>query len=178
MMRAAMTGLLLLFPLGLAVGCGGGNDDADVPAGYVSVELDGMRFVLPKGLPIDEEPDDGALFIARKAGTLAAEPRVVGQVRQSGATLLQAVAQVRNVNVSGVRDFKPRSDVEFDVPGSDEARRVTITFLSGDDNDIPTTRTTVVAKKGDQFYLFSVAVPDARRGEMDADTIAESLELT
>jgi hypothetical protein len=173
----ASMGLLLLVAFGLVIGCGGRDDGAPVPVGYERVELDGMRFVLPSGLPVDEHPHDGSLFIAREAGTLAEQPRVVASVEMSDGTFLNAVADVRDVNVSGVRDFRPRSDVAFDVPGSDEARRLVVTFRSGENGDIPTTRTTIVARKGKHFYLFSVVIPDAKRGELDAEVIVHSLEL-
>ena len=125
-----MTGLLLLLPLGLAIGCG--DSGSDVPAGYKRVEIGGLRFVVPSDLPVDEHPDGGELFIASRQGKLVMQPRVVGSVDTSPATLLQVVADIRDVNTFGLRDFKPVSDTELDIPGSEGAHRVVQTYITGD----------------------------------------------
>jgi hypothetical protein len=178
MTRFALTGLLLLIPaLGLAA-CGGDDAGADVPAGYQRVEVGGLRFVLPSGLPIDKSPGDGSLFIARRPGVLAQQARVVAGVDTSDSEFLNVVANITAENTNGLKDFHPVSDVAIDIPGSDAAHRVVTTFLSGEKLDVPTTRTTVVAKKGKQFFQFTVAVPDSKRGELNVDTIVKSLELT
>jgi hypothetical protein len=178
MTRFAMTGLLLLLPaLGLAA-CGGGDAGTGVPAGYKSVEIGGMRLILPADLPVDDSPSDGSLFIARPPGVLAQHPRVGGKETTSDESFLNVVSDIAGVNTSGLKDFAKVSDVALDVPGSDVAHRVVNTFLAGEQEDIPTTRTTVVAKKGKRYFLLTAVVPDSKRGELNVDTIVKSLELT
>jgi hypothetical protein len=178
MTRIAMTGLLLLLPLGLAVGCGDGG--SDVPAGYKRVEIGGLRFVLPSDLPVDEQPDDGELFVASKPGKLVMQPRVVASAENSDSEFLNVVGNIREVNTFGVRKFDPVSDVAIDVPGSDGAHRLVHTYVTGDKGgpDVPTTTTTVVMHKGKRFFIFTIAIPDAKRDELDAGPIVRSLELT
>ena len=108
------------------------------------------------------------------------QPRVVGSVDTSPATLLQVVADIRDVNTFGLRDFKPVSDTELDIPGSEGAHRVVQTYITGDKGgpDVPTTATTVVMHKGKRFFIFTIAIPDAKRDELDAGPIVRSLELT
>jgi hypothetical protein len=175
MTRVITIGLLLL-SLGLAIGCGSG--DSDAPAGYTSTEIGGLRFVLPEDLSVDESPDDGSLFIARAPGALARQARVVASTEESDSPFLNVVGDIRTVNTSGVRNFRPVSDSEVEVPGSDDAHRVVLTFGAGERGEIPTTRTTIVIRKGKRYFLFSVVTPDAKRDELDVDAIVRSLELT
>lgn len=176
MTRIVLTVLLLLLLLGLSTGCGDGG--SGVPGGYKRVEIGGLRFVLPENLPVDESPADGSLFVARRPGVLAQQPRVVGVTETSDSEFLNVVANIREVNTSGVRDYRPVSDVEVEVPGSDDARRLVTTFGAGERGEIPTTRTLIVARKGKRHFLFAVATPDAKRDTLDVDTILGSLELT
>jgi hypothetical protein len=178
MTRFAMTGLLLLIPaFGLAA-CGGAEAGSDVPAGYKRVETGGVRLVLPTGLPVDEAPPDGSLFIARPPGVLAEHPRVGAKADTSDEEFLNVVSDIGGVNTEGLKNFEKVSDDEVHVAGSDVAHRVVNTFLAGEQEDIPTTRTTIVAKKDKQYVLLTVVVPDSKRGELNVDTIVKSLELT
>ncbi len=61
---------------------------------------------MPAGLPLDESPADGSLFVARKAGTLAEQARIVASVDDFPGNLLQAVGEVRDSNPTGVRRLR------------------------------------------------------------------------
>jgi hypothetical protein len=173
--------MLLLIPLGLMTACGdSGDNGADVPTGYKRVESGGLRFVVPTAFRVDDDRESGDLFVASPPGTLARQPRVVGTKGTSfGApSFASDVANLRDVNTTAVGRYTPVSDGKFEVPGSDEGYRIVTTFDAGVDRDVPSRRVLIVARKGTTVYQLAIVIPDAKRGSLDADLVARSLELT
>jgi hypothetical protein len=136
-------------------------------AGYRAVEVDAARFAIPRDLPADDRfVNVDTVFSAVKPGARSSQqPRVSLDVYASRKSLANEVR-----SATGADAVKLDSDDPADVPGSDEARRLVFTAKD-------TTVTIVLAHKGTRFMRLAIAIPDAKRDELDASAVAGSFEL-
>ncbi|MGH2761032.1 MAG: hypothetical protein ACRDL0_13245 [Thermoleophilaceae bacterium] len=163
--------------------CGG--DDSDGSSGFERYEEDGLTVEYPASWIRDEEREGGQagtqISVHGRRDEDGLFPRLtVARQEKEFANAAQAGGVLAAERPFQLNDGRLVSDGRVEVPGSDGAWRVVTRFelpLDGG-GTVPGRAVEVIALKGDEQFILTLAGPARAMEQLPVDRIVGSLELS
>jgi len=172
----------LALPALLLAGCGDEmSGKASTPDGYATYKGDGVRIAYPEGWQVDEGKDGTRVQITPRERAKTPYGLILLSSSADAEARFERQVKDRRTVIETVTDGKIESDEEVEVPGTQDARRLTATVPAKQGSDpveVKSDSLDLLREGGDTLTVV-VAAPQ-RKGDDDLDpkAVVDSLRLS